>query len=57
VLLDKACLAGMLEGLLWWRETLLVRIGVVLKKRAGVSGWSGSDKAIVSATCARGVYC
>jgi hypothetical protein len=37
------------------RETLLVRIGVVLKKRS-VSGWLAgvSDKAIVSATRARG---
>lgn len=36
VLLDKTGLAGVLE--LGRRETLLVRIGVVLKKRS-VSGW------------------
>jgi len=36
VLLDQTSLAGVLE--LGWRETLLVRIGVVLKKRS-VSGW------------------
>lgn len=37
VLLDQTGLAGMLEGLRR-RETLVVRIGVVLKKRS-VSGW------------------
>ncbi len=53
VLLDQTSLAGVLE--LGRRETLLVRIGVVLKKRS-VSGWRlRRDKAIVSATRARGV--
>ena len=37
MLLDQTGLAGMLEGLRR-RETLVVRIGVVLKKRS-VSGW------------------
>jgi hypothetical protein len=56
VLLDQTSLAGVLE--LGRRETLLVRIGVVLKKRS-VSGWLAgvSDKAIVRATRARGCYC
>ena len=49
VSLDQTGLAGMLEGLRR-RETLVVRIGVVLKKRS-VSGWRlRQDKAIVSAT-------
>ena len=39
VLLNQTSLAGMLEGLRR-RETLVVRIVVVLKKRS-VSGWLG----------------
>ena len=55
VLLDQTSLAGVLE--LGRRETLLVGIGVVLKKRS-VSGWRlGRDKAIVSATSRAWVYC
>jgi hypothetical protein len=54
VLLDQTSLAGVLE--LGRRETLLVRIGVVLKKRS-VSGWRlRRDKAIVSATSRAWVF-
>jgi len=54
VLLDQTSLAGVLE--LGRRETLLVRIGVVLKKRS-VSGWRlRQDKAIVSATSRAWVF-